>query len=266
MAGRAVPLCVRLSWVRCRGAYYAPAGGRRPPLRRGCACRARALPLPQPPNTLSFPKAPSLRELAPPQAVAEGVKQRFTQPFFIETPPVTAPPRHPPPGGGLFPEPMAWCAVGARIARPRADNVRPYIRCARRARALPLPFSAFALVGESPSQRLTPLPAPLVKGGLWSRTGAFKHPSPPCQRGEGRRVKPGGGGIPSNETAQRNPPITAFGGASHPGRGKISRRKGGPCTRCRRSCSTTPPEGPAPTHPRTGRWTGCAPPTCCPSR
>ena len=37
--------------------------------------------------------APSLRDLAPPQAVTEGVKQRFTQPFFIETPPVTAPAR-----------------------------------------------------------------------------------------------------------------------------------------------------------------------------
>ena len=34
-----------------------------------------------------------MRELAPPKAVTEGVKQRFTQPFFIETPPVTAPAR-----------------------------------------------------------------------------------------------------------------------------------------------------------------------------
>ena len=53
-------------------------------------------------SPLGRPLAPSLRELAPPQAVTEGVKQRFIKPFFIEAPPATAPPRHPSPGGGLF--------------------------------------------------------------------------------------------------------------------------------------------------------------------
>ena len=46
--------------------------------------------------SLPFSKAPSLRELSPPKAVTEGVKQRINITFCIKTPPVTAPPCHPP--------------------------------------------------------------------------------------------------------------------------------------------------------------------------
>ena len=42
---------------------------------------------------------------------------------------------------------------------------------------------------ESPSHGCA-VTAPFSKGGLWSRTGTFKHPSPPCQRG----VPPQGAG------------------------------------------------------------------------
>ena len=61
----------------------------------------------------------------------------------------------------------------------------------------------FNKVKRIPQSPPTAVPAPFGKGAFWRRTGAFKHPkSPPCQRGEGRRVKPGGGGIPYFKTTQ----------------------------------------------------------------
>ena len=54
-----------------------------------------------PENSLPSSKAPSLRELAPPRRWLGEQHTDLIELFSIKTPPVTALPCHPPPGGGL---------------------------------------------------------------------------------------------------------------------------------------------------------------------